>query len=661
MLSLFDFLTAAPKTYVIKLHRREKPGEGLMQAAKVIQLVYDWILRPERVQEVLEHADVGGRHLLSLIYSSGDRGGTESELVAALEGLAPSQALMILGKLELEMLIYSREGEKTRTFHGFQELSPAVLAATLPESLVPETPTDGPSWISYRHFLSAHLCHFLSQVALGAVKITQSGEMHRKDLQELSGRFSFGEKLSSALPGEEVQFLLHFAADAGLILQEDGTLHLSADGRALLSDSRDAAWKRMALWWSATRLRGVSHALKALTALGQMTGRVSPWANLLWIHSGVKRKSYGDPKATFTWENLPKALQEFWMLGLIEFGLSKGRVGFIRTVPQALAFITESGQDDTAIEAGGAPSGVAPSGVTVGTSDVLPGASSALPVPENGSRPISLPNLESLVPLDSPFHWQKRLELVGTKSNDEFMARYHFSKESVIQGLQAGLLMPEFQELLGWLGFQAHARQTLTEWAATYASTLFMDALVLKVSDPVRLHELQEIPQFVELVTEIIPNYGFVLSRQNKPRVKELLQHFGLVPGEDSRRVMDLQKVSLSGPGGNWVLEIPEQGQPAFRETPGSLRSAQAAPVDKLTQASRDQDMATRIETLESAIAAQQLVEFSYTSPTLKRITLKPLLLLKHRDPIKLIGIETDTGHRNEYVLEHVKALRLAE
>jgi len=71
--------------------------------------------------------------------------------------------------------------------------------------------------------------------------------------------------------------------------------------------------------------------------------------------------------------------------------------------------------------------------------------------------------------------------------------------------------------------------------------------------------------------------------------------------------------------------------------------------------------MAKLVETLEEAIAGEKKIEFSYPAPLPKRISLRPLLLLKHRDPVKLIGIELDSGHRNEYVLENVKALRIME
>jgi hypothetical protein len=321
-----------------------------------------------------------------------------------------------------------------------------------------------------------------------------------------------------------------------------------------------------------------------------------------------------------------------WLLGLADFGMAKGRIAWLRPDREAIARL-----------------GLAEKGAAPVQTDAA------------ASRPISLPNLESLVPLDSPLGRLHPLELVAQKSNDEFMGRYRFTKESVIQGLQAGLGMDAFKDLLGWLGFEAPARQTLLEWASTYASTLFMDALVLKVSDPVRFRELKEIPQFLELVTEVIPEYGFILSRQNKPRVKELLQHFGLVPGEDARRTLDLGPVSLSGSAQAWDLSRPDAGPPAYRESPGSLRAPPQQPQEKNGQATREQELAVKIETLESAIAGEKKVEFSYAAPILKRISLKPLLLLKHKDPVKLIGIESDSGHRNEYVLEQVKALRIME
>jgi hypothetical protein len=611
---------------VIKLHRREHPGEGLLPAAKVIHLVQTWALDPQRLSRILRELDDKSRYLLALVYVAGNRGAAETELFTSQDGVSPAQAAQILSRLEQDLLLYTRESETTRTYHGFEEIADPALGSALPDLLAPpgaEAAASGPGagalWISFRHFLPAHLGHFLAQVELGDVKITQTGELHRKDSQELAGRFSFGERLSASIPAEEVQFLLRFAVGRRLVEQEEGLLRLSEEGKAFVRGSRAEAERALREWWCGTRIRGLGPALRAMAPLP--AGRVAPWANLLWIHSGSQRKSYLDAKSLITWENLPKALQEAWLLGYVDFGMAKGRIGWVRPAK--------------------------------GLADLLADAA-----PEPASRPVGLPNMETLVPLDAPFHWQFRMELVGVRSNDEFMARHRFTKESVIQGLQSGLAMEEFKELLAWLGYDGPAARTLLDWASTYASTLFMDALILKVSDPERLGELQEIPQFMELVTEAIPGYGFVLSRQNKPRVRELLHHFGLVPGEDSRRVPRHEPVVLDG--GQWELAVPEMGPPSYREGGTVVRTAPPPPGDK-SAASREMDMAQRLEIIEGAIEGEKKIEFGYPMPSPRRVTLKPLLLLRHRSPVKLIGIEVDSGHRNEYLLDQVKTLKVVE
>ncbi len=671
MLSLLEFLAAAPKSYVIKLHRRENPAEGLVPAAKVIQLVQDWVLRRERVEKALQDIDAEGRYLLGLVYVSQDRGAAESELLSAQERLSPSQAALLLSRLEQEMLLYTRQGDEVRTYHGFEELAAPLLAAILPENWLPVPEEESVSWISYRHFLTAHLGHFLGQIELGAIKITQNGEMHRKDAQELAARFAFGERLSGSIPGEEVQFLLRFAVQSGLLAQEEGVLRLTPEGKAFARLPRAEAERRLRDWWAGTRLRGLGHTLGALAGLsrtpaGAAGTRAAPLANLLWIHSGTQRKGYQDPKSLFTWENLPRALQELWLLGLVDFGMIKGRIGRVRPV-RGLADILAAAPATGEAGAAGTPGAEAASagataGATAGAAVGAAGGAAAAAAGDrsSASRPVSLPNLESLVPLDAPFERQRPLELAGIKSNDEYMARYRFTKESVIRGLQAGLPMDEFRELLQWLGFEGPAQRTLVDWASTYASTLFMDALLLRVSDPERMRELQEIPQFMELITETVPGYGFVLSRQNKARVRELLQHFGLVPGEDSRRVADHEPVVLDPGAGSWALPVPEPGQPTWRENPVPSRLAQP-PAGEKTPAPREQDIAQRLEAIEAAIQNDRKVEFSYPAAAPKRITLKPLLLLRHRTPVKLIGIEVDSGHRNEYLLDQVKALRVVE
>jgi hypothetical protein len=82
-----------------------------------------------------------------------------------------------------------------------------------------------------------------------------------------------------------------------------------------------------------------------------------------------------------------------WLLGLADFGMAKGRIAWLRPDRDALARL-----------AGGHVAPPLPTG--------------------NPSRPISLANMESLVPLDSPLERLHQIELVAVKSNDEFMGRW---------------------------------------------------------------------------------------------------------------------------------------------------------------------------------------------------------------------------------------------
>jgi len=121
-----------------------------MQAGKVIELVHEWALRPERIAAVLAGADAPGRHLLALVYASEDRGATEAELLGCLDGFPPSQALMLLGKLEQDLLLYSREGEKSPSYHGFQDLAGMVLPSALADLPAVASVGFAPGWFFHQ-------------------------------------------------------------------------------------------------------------------------------------------------------------------------------------------------------------------------------------------------------------------------------------------------------------------------------------------------------------------------------------------------------------------------------------------------------------------------------------------------------------------------------
>jgi predicted DNA-binding transcriptional regulator YafY len=69
---------------------------------------------------------------------------------------------------------------------------------------------------------------------------------------------------------------------------------------------------------------------------------------------------------------------------------------------------------------------------------------------------------------------------------------------------------------------------------------------------------------------------------------------------------------------------------------------------------------AQRLRALENAIASQRSVEFTYGNGT-ARVKVQPLHVLRNREPMKLIAVDMASGHRNEYALDQMQALRVGE
>jgi len=631
--SLSDFLAAAPKTVVIKLHRRESDARGLQQANKVAQLVYAWAQKPERLQAVLEELGAEGRQFLLWVYASGRRGLKESEIFNATE-IPLNQAQYLLAKMEYELLCMVCEGE-SNSYHGFEELSSALLAALLPEFLPNEPTGSDVNWIGYSDFLTAHLNHFLAQAALNNLRVTQNGEMHRKNLQELAQRFDFSSPVSTVAAEEEVLWLLRYCAEEGLLHQDDGRLILTRAARELLLEDSHRVTHKLRRYWFDKRSRGLEEVLVSWAKLPWDSPlppegyaiRIGHAVQAFWAPTGSIRHRPKDKKTLFTWEHLPKSLQEMWYLGLLQFGISKGRLGWIRIDPNYRESI------------------LAP--------DKAPDLSSM-------AAPVAMPNFEVLAPAGLSFHRQHHLELTARRQNDEMLTRYRFSKESVVGGLQAGLEMSRFQDLITWLGFNPMSIRTLVEWGSSFASSRFREVTVLEVKDPLRLHELGEIPQMQGLVQETIPGFGFILERRHKEAVRELLQHFGLIPGEEFRPADQSEPLTLA-----------EAESPAFpRYEPGEVAYREAAPIlrpalpqveaNATTPEEREKlDQGRRIVSLEQAIAREFRVEFQHARVPGKRVIVTPRAVLKSRQPMKLIGVEEESGHRQEWLLEDMLNLRI--
>lgn len=616
MQSLSDFLASAPKTHLAKLYRRENPDAGLVSASKVSDAVLASALDPERLDAVLNDLEAGGRRLLLAVYASEERGMLESELLRGCEEGA-GQAGYWLAAFEYELLALRREGEH-RSYHGFRELTPLLLSRLLAEFAPAVEATTHMAWVSNAPHSASHFCHFLARAARGELRLTQNGELHRKCLQELGRVFASGDALSSVAGEEEAAFLFRFAVDSDLLLDDEGLLRPAPLASELLEDGGVEFARRLRDWWLRRRARGLERLFEALSERGEPFG-ASALAPFLAVYEGWDKARAKAPAELTTWENLPRLLRELWLLGGVEFAMHRGRVRWAR-----------------------------------------------LSAPPDGGAPIEpargLPNFEALVPGGIPLNRLFQIELLAARENDERVIRYRFTKDSVVAGLRAGLGLDLLEEVAAWLGFEPSARRVLAEWAATYASASFRDLFVLRVRDAVRFADLEAFPRFMDLVTEVIPGYGFVLPRSARERARELLRAFDLQPGDETEaRAAAKRPVVGEGADAAWTLPAFAHGEAAYRHVaPVRKEGAGAREEAGRAEPGRGETPARRLRDLEGAIASQRVVEFTYGNGT-ARVRVQPLHVLRNRDPMKLIAVDLASGHRNEYELDRMLALRVGE
>lgn len=635
MQSLSDFLASAPKPHLSKLYRRDNPDAGLVSGAKVSAAVLENALDRGRVDEVLQDMEPEGRRLLLAIYASEERGMLESELVRGCEGGA-SAAGYWLGLFEYELLAMRREGEH-RSYHGFREFAPILLPQLLEEFVPHVALADETAWISNATHVASHLCHFLARAARGDLRLTQTGEMHRKSLQDLARGFGTGEMLSSAVAEEEALFLFRFAADCDLLVDENGVLRLSPLAAEWMEAGGEEFSRRLRDWWLRRRSRGLARLLDALSgdAVGEgapaseapvdsgsgPSRAVSDVTPVFAVYEGWDKTRAKPSSDLTTWENLPRLLRELWLAGGAEFAMQRGRIRWVRVLAAGeRAAITDAGADSAR----------------------------------------GLPNFEALVPTGTPLDRLFQIELLASRENDERVTRYRFTKDSVIAGLRAGLGTDLLEELAGWLGFDASVQRVLSEWAASYASTVFREVFMLRVHDAGRFAELEEFPQFMELVTETIPGYGFVLPRELRERARELLRVFDLLPGDDTEASPAVRRRPVMGEAADaaWSLPVFPHGEADYRHV-APVRREDASERESAAR-TREETPAQRLRALENAIAAQRNVEFNYGSGGV-RLRVQPLHVLRNRDPMKLIAVDMASGHRNEYTLDQMQAVRVGE
>lgn len=635
MISLSDFLLSAPKPFLLQFHRRRSPSDGLLQASFLSESVQAWAADPARIQASLKALDPAALQILGLLYAAGDRGLRESELPNLLGGsekAALDKLQAVLARFESELLAYRRK-DAEYSYHGFREIRDLFLPGFLRDFLAPQPEKAEEGLLSHHRFLLAHAAHLLSRIALGNVKMTLVGELYRKDEQAFADRMTSLHGLSPSAAMEEMNLLFRFFADEEFLVQEEGRCLLSAEGLGFCRLTSEKALARILTWWNAKRQKGIASFLTALLPFEGLSLPLGRFVELTAPLSGKPSKPGAEMKAGLSWDSLPVTVKDLYLLGFVDFRQGKGRLRGIRLregLGAAIAF-WEGGEES--LLQSGAP-----------------------------AKPLSLPNLESLLPLEADFFLRFLLEMTAERCNDESLTRYRFRKETLVAGLGGGISQGRFSSFMDLLGLPGSVAQTLKEWAESFFTATFTEPLLLRIRDPRRYDELAQIPEFLALTEESLPKFGFLIRRSAKSSVRDILFHFGLTPGEGPSKPPAGTAFVLTPSASFPLPPPPPDGEIQYGEREKALPDI--LPLRKSRDAARPaltQDAAEKLRILEEVLSQGRSVEFSYGDNAPKKMVAKPILLIKHREPMKFIAIEGESGHRNEYLLDKARELQPAE
>jgi hypothetical protein len=629
VLTLEQYFNELPKKYVHPFYKQIQSNSGVTQGSQMLEEVLAWAADTQRLKTSLQNMESSDKLVLASIYSASSRGLYNKELHNLAKHSESSAIAEAVHRLEQDIWIYTRKGASL-SFHGFDNLQKLVWDTLFEEQKQAPLANISEGLVDYRHFLRSHLLHLMTLIQKENIKITQEKSLHAKYMQRLTQAFCYSEVLSAAISKEEILFLLQFLIDQDWVQEKDSHLFLTPKGLEACEWDSEKYDQTLFLWWHENRFIKNQGLLKAVSECSNTTWPIQNLCIYFWAVSGELSQFikvgtlYSDYKDGITWEQLPHAIREMWFLGLISLATQKGKIHAVKWHSERIIACLEG----------------------------------FFPKDKNAAPPMSLPNYEMLLPPESSTKLRYIIEMIGIKTSDEHMSRYTISKDSLIKGFKGGLSTEAFEFAINNIPLSPENKTVLEEWASCYLAGTFNNMLVLKMHHLEKFQELQDIPQFIKLVSEVIPNYGFVVPEYCKEDVQKFLEQFGLFPGDTT---LSSSTDSLS------PISIPELYPSAQENTAGDLIPFdQKTPklVTKKTASktieSKAPDLEGKIKILADALEFKKKVELSFVERNRQRVLIRPIHLVQKK-PETVIAVDIQSGHRSQYGISEITSLRIVE
>ncbi len=530
MLAVQDFLNEMTKPQLKELHAKAFESKGLLNNAKILSETIAFFTATERFHAFYESLEPWKKLCIFLIYRSESRGLELGELRLAAPSDKRDAVEPFLIEAAKSLYIWRSRPEKGAcAYFGFSDFLKEIL-------LSPENPADeNARFLNYEDMLVWHLCQMLAFARLGKMKMNGAGILNRRSFQICEESFRYSRQLSPDAFREEVTLLLEFLSTQHWIEQRGTDLLVTEDAFEFLKHNGFRLKNELLEWWIKRRFRGDMDFFRHVLFSIKRDASAENAMRILWTLDPSFRMPLSEGE--ISWASLSKPLEELWLLGLVEFSAQAGMVSAVRLTSWAKDWL----------------------------------ATSAAPM--LGAQISALPNFELVISVKSAPRVLFLSACLAEVQNDEPYLRFSISRESFLNGLKTGFSKEIAESFDGWINAPANVREAMKEWAACYYDSSFLSVRLLKMDNAEVREALTAFPQFMEMVEEAIPGYGFIIKPQFEDKIRELLKHYGLEPANPTNEAPVEAFRNTDWSKAFW-LRFPAEGSPDFLLKPESDSSS---------------------------------------------------------------------------------------
>lgn len=486
MIVLNDFFEGMSKQLLRGVHARAFGQKGLLNNTLMQSEVLKHFADKKRVAEMVSKMEPWQQRCLSLVYRSGNRGLSLTELRLTVPVSKSRDLQKFLLSMCREYLLWRTASGNNYVYYGFSDFYPCMKLDS------EEVSSSLNSFAAYQNLLDWHICQVLSHAMRKELKVNSSGSIHRRSYQICVDSFAAAKQMSDRAAENEVSLIFNFLVQNKWLELEDSCLVPSEIALDFIRKNGFRLHQDVLSWWLNERFHGDrNHCVSLLKEL------VSPKpvmdaAYLMWVLDPTSRLQ--EKSSELSWDYLPRVLRELWLLGLVKFNMVKGKVSAV--------VLDQSGVDWM--------------------------EKSVASIPEQNIS--CLPNFELIASTGTSARVLFTLACLAKVETDEVYLRFNLNRETYVQGLKCGLPESEIEHFKTWIKPPENVASTIEEWNAAFYGAKVQTVRLLKIEDQDVLAELAKFPQFVDCTEEYIPGYGFILKPELEHKVFELLENYGFCP-----------------------------------------------------------------------------------------------------------------------------------